>query len=123
MRSKFEETIFQSIQGKAVVEYESEKLSYTVSLSYVPDLVVRFTTRPTMYLELKGYLDYDDQRKMKAVKKDNPDLDIRFVFMKDNKISKTSKLTYSSWSEKYGFPYCFNSIPEDWLIDKPPSNL
>lgn len=117
MRSKFEEQIFQSLQDKVNVKYESETLSYTVSLKYTPDLVIYFSHRPTMYLELKGYLDYDDQRKMKAVKKENPELDIRFVFMKDNKISKQSKLTYSSWSEKYGFPYCFNTIPEDWLID------
>lgn len=123
MRSKFEESIFKSLEGKVKAEYESEKLSYTVTLSYVPDIIVYFVHRPTMYLELKGYLDYDDQRKMRAVKQANPELDIRFVFMKDNKISKTSKLTYSSWSEKYGFPFCFNTIPEEWLIDKSSSNL
>lgn len=53
---------------------------------------------------------------METVKKQHPELDIRFVFQKNNPLRKGSKLRYTDWAEKYGFPHSVNSIPEDWLI-------
>lgn len=70
-----------------------------------------------MFLEVKGYLSPDDRSKMLLVKEQYPDLDIRFVFDKDNKLNSKSKTRYSTWCEKKGFPYTFKTIPEDWLID------
>ena len=54
---------------------------------------------------------------MKAVKKSNPDLDIRFVFQAPyNKIYKGSKTTYAKWAERHDFKWCsYQSIPIDWL--------
>jgi 3-deoxy-D-manno-octulosonic acid (KDO) 8-phosphate synthase len=54
---------------------------------------------------------------MKAVKKANPDLDIRFVFQAPfNKINKKSKTTYAAWAEKNGFQWAaYHSIPVEWL--------
>ena len=49
---------------------------------------------------------------MLAVKEQNPELDIRFVFQRNNTLSKNSKTTYGAWCEKHGFPYCiFPNIP------------
>ena len=54
---------------------------------------------------------------MLAVKRDNPDLDIRFVFQKPFlTIYKGSKTTYAQWCEKHGFPWCsFYDLPIEWI--------
>ena len=54
---------------------------------------------------------------MKAVKKQNPELDIRFVFQAPyNKLYKGAKSTYAQWAEKNGFKWAhYSSIPVEWL--------
>ena len=92
--------------------YESEKISYEIEAQYIPDFKVG-----DVYFEAKGYFPSDQRRKMKAVKKSNPDLDIRMIFQAPyNKISKHSKTTYAKWAERNGFPWCaYYAIPIDWL--------
>jgi hypothetical protein len=69
-----------------------------------------------LILEGKGYFDSQDRKKMEAVKRDNPLLDIRIVFQRDQAIRKGSKTRYSDWSKKNGFPCCFGiSIPDEWI--------
>tara|TARA_R100000781_G_C4032732_1_gene111172 strand:+ start:164 stop:586 length:423 start_codon:yes stop_codon:yes gene_type:complete len=95
-------------------EYESTKVSYTIPHNYIPDFVL-----PNhVVLEAKGYWDAADRRKMKAVKEQNPDLDIRMVFQSPyNKISKKSKTTYAQWCERHNIPWTtWQEIPMDWLI-------
>jgi len=54
---------------------------------------------------------------MLAVKDAHPHLDIRFVFQRNNTISKNSKTTYGDWADKHGFKWCvFPNIPPDWLL-------
>lgn len=96
--------------------YESEKLTYKLEGVYTPDFVLEFSDQHKRYIETKGYFDPIARRKMAAVKKDNPDKDIRILFVKDNPIRKGSKLTYSGWAEKNGFPWAVGPIPEDWLL-------
>jgi len=53
---------------------------------------------------------------MKAVKKQWPKMDIRFVFQNaNNKLNKRSKTTYAQWADKHGFPWAHKRIPEEWL--------
>jgi len=95
-------------------EYESTKISYTIPHNYTPDFVL-----PNhVILEAKGYWDAEDRRKMKAVKEQNPLLDIRMVFQSPyNKISKKSKTTYAQWCEKHDIPWTtWQEIPMEWLI-------
>ena len=95
-------------------EYESTKISYTIPHNYTPDFVL-----PNhVILEAKGYWDAADRRKMKAVKEQNPLLDIRMVFQSPyNKISKKSKTTYAQWCEKHDIPWTtWQEIPMEWLI-------
>jgi hypothetical protein len=98
---------------KVKYEYESKKLAYQLECNYLPD----FLLPNGIYLEVKGRLTSEDRRKMLAVKRCNPDLDIRFVFQAPfNKIYKGSKTTYAKWAEKSGFPWCqYTKIPYDWL--------
>jgi len=114
-RSKLEEKVANLLEGLGVsYEYESEKLSYTIEHNYTPD----FRLPNYTYLETKGYWDAADRRKVLAVKKDNPDIDLRMVFQSPyNTISKSSKTTYAKWCEKHDIPWCaFHNIPIDWLV-------
>lgn len=112
-RSKFEEQIAKGFDavGEAYL-YESQKISYTLSSSYIPDFILS----NNVIIEAKGFLKPTDRRKMLAVKDQNPDLDIRFVFQRNNPLAKGSKHTYLSWAEKHGFPACvWPDIPPDWF--------
>ena len=95
-------------------EYESNKIPYTIQHNYTPDFVL-----PNhVYLEAKGYWAAEDRRKILAVKKDNPDIDLRMVFQSPyNKISKRSKTTYAQWCDKHEIPWtAYHEVPLDWLI-------
>ena len=91
MRSHLEEQVADLLDQLNVdYEYESEKLSYVIEAKYIPDFKVG-----DVYLEAKGYFPSDQRRKMKAVKKANPELDIRFIFQNPlTKLSKSSKTSY-----------------------------
>ena len=53
---------------------------------------------------------------MLAVKKQHPELDIRFIFQRNNTLTKRSKTTYGDWCDKHGFLWCiYPNLPEDWL--------
>ena len=114
-RSGLEERVAALLSGLGVsYEYESEKISYVIQHHYTPDFILPNHT----VLECKGYWDAADRRKIKKVKEDNPDLDLRMVFQSPyNTISKKSKTTYAQWCERHGIPWThFHDIPLDWLI-------
>ena len=114
-RSKLEERLATLLTTLGIsYEYESEKVSYTIQHHYTPDFVLPNHT----YLEAKGYWDAADRRKILAVKKDNPDMDLRMVFQAPyNTRSKKSKTTYAMWCEKHNIPWTsYHDIPLDWLI-------
>ncbi len=114
-RSKLEENVASLLEGLGIsYEYEAEKLSYVIEHRYTPD----FKLPNYKYLEVKGYWDAEDRRKILAVKKDNPDIDLRMVFQAPyNTISKKSKTTYAKWCEKHDIPWTsYHDIPLDWLI-------
>jgi hypothetical protein len=57
------------------------------------------------------------------VRKQHPNLDIRFVFENSqNKIRKGSKTTYAMWCIKNNFRYYDRIIPEDWIKEKGKDN-
>ena len=114
-RSNLEKNIADLLTGLGVsYEYESEKLGYTIEHNYTPDFVLPNYT----YLEAKGYWAPEDRRKILAVKKSNPDVDIRMVFQSPyNTISKKSKTTYAQWCERHDIPWSsYQDIPIEWLV-------
>jgi hypothetical protein len=113
MRSGLEEQVAALLDELRVdYSYEPEWLPYVIEHRYIPDFKIG-----DIYLETKGWFKSSDRRKMLAVKKANPDLDIRLVFQAPtNKISKRSKTTYAMWAERNGFPWCaYYAIPTSWL--------
>jgi len=104
--------------------FEEEKIEYEKparQAKYTPDFVI--SSRPDgthrdrpLVIETKGRFLTDDRQKHLLIRKQHPELDIRFVFSNPNqKISKTSKTTYAAWCEKHGFLYAKERIPQEWL--------
>lgn len=118
-RSGFERKIMESLDALGVTyEYETEHIKFTQpsrSRYYIPDIILITKNNQKIYIELKGKLDREAQQKMRWVKEQNPTLDIRIVFMRNNKMTKSSKKTYTEWAEQHGFPCYVGSIPKEWL--------
>ena len=114
-RSGLEERVADLLVELGVkYEYETTKVPYVISHIYSPDFIL-----PNgVILECKGYWDAADRRKIKEVKKQHPDLDLRMVFQAPyNTISKKSKTTYAKYCEKLGIPWTsFANIPLKWLL-------
>lgn len=113
-RSKFEAAVARDGAAKlgGPLPYETLKISYTIEATYNPD----FPLPNGVIVEAKGLFDAEDRRKHLAIKRQRPDLDIRFVFQRARTpIRKGSKTTYAAWCDKNGFRWAEGSIPADWL--------
>ena len=114
-RSKLEEKVATLLTELGVsYEYESTQVPYVIQHNYTPD----FLLPNHVYLETKGYWDAADRRKVLAVKRDNPLIDLRMEFKSPYKtISKKSKTTYAQWCDKHDIPWtAYHEIPLAWLI-------
>ena len=115
VRNKFELRVLARLFASNVsFTYEEDKLPYVIEASYNPDFKL-YKDGGVVYIEAKGKFDYEDQRKMRAVKDSHPELDIRIVFMTDNRIRKGAKMKYSDWAMKHGFPFAIGEVPKEWL--------
>lgn len=112
-RSKFEGEVAKRLPKRA--RFEETKLEYVLHKKYIPDF--HFKTRNgVVYIEAKGRFRNNDQQKLLAVKRQNPDVKIVLVFQNpDLPVRKGAKITMSMWAEKNGFPwYGLDSIPKRW---------
>jgi len=119
-------------------EYERDQFSWNPAppkpKKYTPDfLLTKKDGSGTIYLEYKGYLRNSfEKQKMVAMKKQHPELDIRFVFEKANKPMSGSqkrkdgtRQTHGEWATLNDFDWMeFNPrgkktleecIPPNWL--------
>ena len=103
-------------RSKAKITYETVSLPYTVRKNYWPDFVCVRPDGHTFYIEVKGYFRPEDRTKLRAVIQEVPRPDIRLVFGANNKISSKSKMRYSDWCDKYGFPYSVGTVPKEWFL-------
>lgn len=115
-RSRAEAKLGEEL-GRLGVPFEYEKVSipYKVerNASYKPDFRL---TKNGIIIEYKGWFQGKDRTKHVAIKKQHPELDIRFIFgNSSNRLSKTSRTTYAAWCEKHGFKYADKTIPKEWL--------
>lgn len=120
LKSKLEVSGLKSLLSikrkyKFNVDYETEELSYFIPKKYVPDFIITFKDGRKMYIEMKGYLREEDKVKLVAVKRDHPDIDLRIVFQKDNKVYRNPNFKYTDWAKKYGIPSAIGTPPSDWF--------
>ena len=103
-RSFFEVDVHKKLNSKfKVVEYETEKLPYVLEKVYIPDFIVYDKYGNKIYIEAKGRFTSSDRTKMVKVKENNPDKDIRIVFMQDNYLTKKKLKRYTQWATDNGF--------------------
>ena len=98
-------------------EYEQTKIPYVVNETrkYCPD----FKLPNGIYIETKGRFTASDRKKHLLIKKQHPNLDIRFVFSNPRaKIRKGSKTSYADWCDKHGFLYAQETIPPEWIKER-----
>ena len=105
---------FQRSTKYEKLEYESHSIPYYISRPYVPDFIITRSDGSILYIEVKGYFRRDDEEKLLAVKRTNPEIDLRIVFDKNNKCVGR-KMRYSDWCAKHGFHFAIGSIPKEWL--------
>jgi len=119
-RSGLEERIAQELFEQGVqFTYEDIVLKYVKpeqTCRYTPDFFITTKTGKKIIVESKGRFLSPDRKKMIAVKKQFPGLDIRMVFSRSkDRIGKKSKTTYAAWCDKHGFIYADTSVPQEWL--------
>lgn len=108
LKNKFEIKIFKQLKkAKVKFGYETERITYLLTGYYLPDFVID-TPTGRIYIETKGYLRPEHKRKMCAVKKLHPEIDLRILFYAYN-------LKNIKWAEKNGIKYAIDTIPQEWL--------
>ena len=91
------------------MEYTKLQKAHT----YTPDF---YLEEQNIFIETKVLFTSADRQKMRLVKEQHPEKDIRFVFSNSrSRISKKSSTTYAMWCEKYNFKYADKHIPLEWL--------
>ena len=108
LKNKFELKIYEQLKkSRCKYAYESERIPYVIAGHYIPDFVLS-TPTGKVYIETKGYLRPEHKRKMVAVKRSHPELDLRILFYAPNK-------SYIKWAQKNGIKFAVNEIPQEWL--------
>ena len=113
-RSGLELKIAQELDEQGVaylyekVKIEWEDLAYR---TYTPDFVLN----NGIIIEVKGRWTLHDRKKMILVMEQNPELDIRMVFQRDQPLNKGAKTRYSEWCDKRGITYAVGEVPKEWL--------
>ena len=98
--------------------YETERLSYLIparTAKYTPDFILP-KAGGVWFLETKGRWVTADRQKHVLIKKQLPDLDLRFLFQNANaKLYKGSKTSYADFCTKNGFAWAHKRIPSEWI--------
>jgi len=96
-------------------KYEAERLPYEMPGVYFSD----FTLPHAVYVECKGYFPAQDRKKLLAVRRAHPELDLRILFERPHvKIGKgPASMSYGQWATKHGFIWAQGpEIPHDWIL-------
>jgi len=118
-RSGLEEDLADSLRARGVnFTYEETKIKYIQPASehqYTAD----FELENGIIIESKGRFLVADRKKHLLIKRQQPHLDIRFVFSNSKqRLSKASRTTYADWCTKNGFLYADKEIPEHWINER-----
>lgn len=134
-RSGLEDEIERQLRDDGIeYGYECISLSYTKGVRggfcrscrgrdvgkrsiYTPDFILS----NGVVIEGKGQFTGGDRSKLRAIKDEYPDLDLRIVFQRNNRLNKKSETRYLDWAKKNGIPAVVLKIPSSWLEKELPS--
>lgn len=113
-KSGFERSIDANLKSRGKkYSYETLELPYVLHGTYHPDFMIN---DGSTVIEAKGRLDRESRRKMIAIRKQYPDLDIRFLFQEAAKKVLGTKQSHGQWATKNGFLWAEGiEIPEEWF--------
>ena len=114
-RSEFERGFAHwLIKNGITYEYELPYIEYQPKIKrYTPDF---YLPKQNIFIETKGFFDLADRQKHLLVREQNPEFDIRFIFVNaNNKLNKSSKTTYGGWCDKNKILWAEQRIPKNWL--------
>lgn len=115
-KSKFEQTFGKNLENQGIAfDYEKFKVKYVTEHTYSLDFSIE---NGILLVETKGYFKAADRTKHLEIKKQHPNIDIRFIFMADSKIHKNSPTRYSDWCTRHGFKYAISPLglcPKEWI--------
>lgn len=139
-RSGLEEEMGKELERRGIrYEFENRKLPFlkphhsavcnecgsediSTNHTYTPDF---YLPDYDFYIETKGRFLGSDRRKHVAFRKSNPEVDIRFVFQKEDYLTIKKKQTYTGWCESKGYKYFVivtptkkrkqQLLPEEWF--------
>lgn len=118
-RSKLEQDFEKILQDLNInYTYESTIISYIIPESSHKYKVDWSFDKP-IFIETKGWLSSSiERKKYELIKKQYPNLDLRFIFANTNKFCGGTKYSHATWAKKQGFKYCsindYDTIKE-WL--------
>ena len=114
-RSGFEDDSAKYFKKKRIkFPYEKERIEWldVKPRHYTPDFILE----NGIVIETKGRFVSNDRRKHVEIKKQYPELDLRFVFQNSRaKLYKGAKSSYGDWCKRHGFKYAQKVIPDEWL--------
>lgn len=114
-RSGLEERVAEDyIDHGCPARFEPIKIKYEIkrSTTYTPD----FVQNNGIVIETKGRFMSKDRSKHLMLKKQYPNLEIRFVFSNPKaRLNKRSNTTYGDWCDKHGFKYAAKLVPNTWM--------
>ncbi len=115
-KSGFERTVDANLKSRGVeYTYETLELPYVLNGTYHPDFILA----NGIIIEVKGKLDQQSKRKMIAIRKQYPELDIRFLLMEANKKVPGTKQTHEKWCDRNGYLWAIGTVPEEWISERP----
>ena len=82
---------------------------------YTPD----FFLTNGIVIETKGRFTALDRKKALAMVEQHGQIDYRLLFMRDNRLSRSSKTRYSQWAKKHSIPYAIGRVPAEWFLPQP----
>lgn len=127
-RSKFEASLGDRLDREGVkFGYETETFRITVDVKgvhcgecgashalrntrFTPDFFFKNWT-----IEAKGKFTANDRKRIKALIMAHPGRRFAMLFMRDNKLSKSSETRYSTWCEQQGIPWAVGWFKPEWL--------
>lgn len=130
-RSKFEERIAEDLVLRKVrFKYEHKTYDFFLptpgkclecgstntarKAKYTPDWFL-----PNgIIIESKGLFTAHDRKLILTIRDQYPDLDIRMLFMRNNKLHRRAKMRYSDWCDRHGIKYAFRYVPDEWIKER-----
>ncbi len=117
LKSGFERTVLDVLLVKGIeVDYEVEAVPFTPApKTKTFDFWVTTRTGKRIVIECKGPWLPEVRRDECLAIEQNPQLDVRYVFMRDQPIRRGSKTRYSDFCHKKGILCAFGGVPDAWL--------